>query len=904
MVQPKLAVNSPGDRFEQEADEVAETVVGMQDVADGAIQPGLTPVIQRKCAHCEEEEENALQRKPEGASGGHAVGPQFSHTLQASKGEGRPLPTDARMFMESRFGTDFGQVTIHHDAKAARLSRGLNAQAFTHGHHIYFNEGKFAPHTQAGKRLLAHELTHVIQQTGGTGPAPRMIQRQEEPGVMERASVAMLDTVLPVGNGFYFELNGGITWGYPIYTGGSALIYVSRASQSQLHILVRKQGRLAFDTGVGGSIMFGRQRSQGAGGRDGLGIGAEAGANFMAGVLGTVVEEYSIPVGDFLNFVGSKAIETAIDTALATTPVTSLLSGPVQDLLGTSADEYMTRQQIEGGIFANADAEVGAGLRRPTNSFNDAGEGPGGQTQMRARTWGPGDDRDLQGTTNELDSLSFLNHFLSVFLSANASAQLVGGYEQQTAGNTATHAVYLEGQVGAMLGIPIPVVGDFLSSLPPDAGGGIRLELIETPGEPTEIRAVVYLKQGEDQYYAGTAGQQNMVFNLTNIVSVEELANAFRTGQMPAVGPLTFNDFLEKVSFFSRLSLGMQSRLLGRFLTRQTGTRSLLSDSTLSKARRMWGVELEVYLDYAGEMDGADFMSVAQRLLSAGGQAISSVSGAEDFSSAYEQLSRFFSGYIDSEEFSGLTDDLLDQLAITTAKLRLQLGMGVGVAARLAEGAKVRGDLSVVMGTSCELDIAAMFGGRVTLRTILEGIGEIIDNPTHYLPQCPILSALYGSGGGGGSSDGASGSAGGPASGQSAGGNTSGPGLEHEVPGGVSGSAATPSEQQREETSSGSSSSGGYVVSENFPPNQPDLDLVILSVSGPLRLDTPAGTEMTLNMVISTEHVPSPFQVPVHVRVEQITPTQIILKLTKAWWIERLQVGSARGSEYTLEIPQ
>ena len=90
--------------------------------------------------------------------------------LTTQRGNGRPLPADIRALMESRFGTDFGDVRIHTDAEAARLNRDLNAKAFTHGRDVYFGAGQFTPETTGGKRLLAHELTHVVQQTGGKRP--------------------------------------------------------------------------------------------------------------------------------------------------------------------------------------------------------------------------------------------------------------------------------------------------------------------------------------------------------------------------------------------------------------------------------------------------------------------------------------------------------------------------------------------------------------------------------------------------------------------------------------------------------------------------------------------------------------------------------------------------------------
>ncbi len=86
--------------------------------------------------------------------------------LQKRKGRGIPLPDDIRTEMETWFKADFSRVRIHSDAEAARIAESLKAQAFTRGYDIYFNEGKFMPDTKSGKHLLAHELTHVIQQKG------------------------------------------------------------------------------------------------------------------------------------------------------------------------------------------------------------------------------------------------------------------------------------------------------------------------------------------------------------------------------------------------------------------------------------------------------------------------------------------------------------------------------------------------------------------------------------------------------------------------------------------------------------------------------------------------------------------------------------------------------------------
>ena len=103
-----------------------------------------------------------LQKKP--VSGASTASPDVSAKIESTSGKGNAMPAKTLHEMNTSFGTDFSDVKIHNDPEATNISCELNAQAFTHGSDIYFNEGKFNPDTNAGKNLLAHELTHVIQQ--------------------------------------------------------------------------------------------------------------------------------------------------------------------------------------------------------------------------------------------------------------------------------------------------------------------------------------------------------------------------------------------------------------------------------------------------------------------------------------------------------------------------------------------------------------------------------------------------------------------------------------------------------------------------------------------------------------------------------------------------------------------
>src|SRR6185437_6815 len=122
---------------------------------------GDDPNVSRKCAHCEEEKK--LQQK--GISSQTTEGSsRVTSYINSLSSKGAPLPESTRNFFEPRFGYDFSNVKIHNDTNAAKSSESINALAYTFGNNIVFNEHQFSPESESGKKLLAHELTHVVQQ--------------------------------------------------------------------------------------------------------------------------------------------------------------------------------------------------------------------------------------------------------------------------------------------------------------------------------------------------------------------------------------------------------------------------------------------------------------------------------------------------------------------------------------------------------------------------------------------------------------------------------------------------------------------------------------------------------------------------------------------------------------------
>ncbi|MGC2696889.1 MAG: DUF4157 domain-containing protein [Candidatus Angelobacter sp.] len=135
-------------------------------------------ILQRKCGcgdasnsgtECEECKKKKLQRRA--AAPGPATAPPIVHEVLSSPGQS--LDQGTRTFFEPRFGHDFGKVRIHTDEKAAESARAVNALAYTVGRDLVFNQGQFAPTSDSGRQLLAHELTHVVQQSASTGHPSR-----------------------------------------------------------------------------------------------------------------------------------------------------------------------------------------------------------------------------------------------------------------------------------------------------------------------------------------------------------------------------------------------------------------------------------------------------------------------------------------------------------------------------------------------------------------------------------------------------------------------------------------------------------------------------------------------------------------------------------------------------------
>ncbi len=180
--QPKLQRQAEAEDKEEEV----QTKIQKQEEEEEEAQPKLQrqaeseeeeEELQTKIQRQVEEEEEEVQAKSEPRANVrdkqlYPVLNSVEERIIARRGMGKPLPDEARTEMEAGFGADFSKVRIHDDAEAARMASEMRAQAFTTSYDIYFNDGKYDPESMMGRVLLAHELTHVIQQ----GEAERKVK--------------------------------------------------------------------------------------------------------------------------------------------------------------------------------------------------------------------------------------------------------------------------------------------------------------------------------------------------------------------------------------------------------------------------------------------------------------------------------------------------------------------------------------------------------------------------------------------------------------------------------------------------------------------------------------------------------------------------------------------------------
>jgi Domain of unknown function (DUF4157) len=168
VIQPKLEIAAPNDKYEQEADRVADQMMRMPETA-----------MQRKagCSSCGDlDEEEPIQTKSF-SNKSPPLTTGLQNQIHLLKGSGQQLPKSTRNFFEPRFSADFSYVQVHTGAQESNIAKSINARAFTTGQDVVFGNGEYSPNSSKGKKLLAHELTHVIQQDNKK-PNVSLLQRK------------------------------------------------------------------------------------------------------------------------------------------------------------------------------------------------------------------------------------------------------------------------------------------------------------------------------------------------------------------------------------------------------------------------------------------------------------------------------------------------------------------------------------------------------------------------------------------------------------------------------------------------------------------------------------------------------------------------------------------------------
>lgn len=203
-----MRVSSPTDAAEREASDVARRVVQMPTPAVHrlAASPSSASLARSPATAHRIVARSPTGHEGSGAGGGGNVGPATAARIQASRGGGQGLSVPLRRFMEPRFGADFSQVRVHTDARAQQLARGLSARAFTTGGDIFFGAGQYQPETTEGRELIAHELTHTVQQGAASrqtgGSAQRAVQSDIQRDIqrnVQAGSIAESITAQPSG---------------------------------------------------------------------------------------------------------------------------------------------------------------------------------------------------------------------------------------------------------------------------------------------------------------------------------------------------------------------------------------------------------------------------------------------------------------------------------------------------------------------------------------------------------------------------------------------------------------------------------------------------------------------------------------------------------------------------------
>ena len=277
VIRAKLTIGEPNDKYEQEADRVAaevvqqlnspapiskteeeESVQRKERMMVGELR--MKPMVAQRELEAMEEEEEEIQKKPQvqrlEAIGGGEASREMERQINSARGRGEPLDAGLQQSMGQAMGADLSEVRVHTDAKADQLNQSLQAKAFTTGQDVFFRQGAYQPVSRRGQELIAHELTHVVQQNGievqrkeieqgeiQTKPENKTgLPDQLKTGVESLSGIAMDDVKVHYNSSEPAKLQASA------YTEGTD-IYIAPGQEKHLpheawHVVQQKQGRV------------------------------------------------------------------------------------------------------------------------------------------------------------------------------------------------------------------------------------------------------------------------------------------------------------------------------------------------------------------------------------------------------------------------------------------------------------------------------------------------------------------------------------------------------------------------------------------------------------------------------------------------------------------------------------
>ncbi|MEO1352868.1 MAG: DUF4157 domain-containing protein [Cyanobacteria bacterium J06635_15] len=252
-LQAKLTIGEPDDKYEQEADRVAQNVVQRINSLQSEPAP-QDETVQRRT------DEDELQMKPmlrrQAVLGGGDASSELETSINHAKGTGQPLDLGLQRSMGQAMGADFSGVKVHADAQADQLNRSIQAKAFTTGEDVFFRKGEYNPSSKSGQELIAHELTHVVQQTGSgiqrkeINTKPIQKQPENKTGLPDglKAGVENLSGMVMDDVKVHYNSSEPAKFQASAYTEGTD-IHVASGQEKHLpheawHVVQQKQGRV------------------------------------------------------------------------------------------------------------------------------------------------------------------------------------------------------------------------------------------------------------------------------------------------------------------------------------------------------------------------------------------------------------------------------------------------------------------------------------------------------------------------------------------------------------------------------------------------------------------------------------------------------------------------------------